>query len=582
MRFSLLARFLRTWAQALFCLAVLPFASSLPAAEPVSSGGEARAFLASFEKEYAPREKEAALANWKASVTGSDADFAVAEKAVNEMDLFLSDKGRFERLKTLQAQPLSDALLARQLHLVYLLCLEKQLDPELLRQINALVKSVEQKFSGYRAKVGGRELTDSEVRKVLKESTDNAELRAVWEANKAIGDVVEPDLKKLVRLRNEAARKLGYADYHKLQLALLEQTQEQILAIFDELDTLTRTPFFALKTDIDAKLAARLGLRPGELRPWHYQDPFFQEPPKVSSFDFDSVYSKSDVIAVTRKHYASMGLPIDGLLPKSDLHEKPGKNPHAFCQDMDRAGDVRVLANVVPNTYWQSTMVHEFGHAVYSSAHMPASLPFFLRTDAHSLATEGFAMMEERASYRSSWALRMGLAVPDPARFDKEGAAVQRAKQLIFSRWCQVMFRFEKELYGNPDQDLNACWWSLVEKYQGLRKPEGRNSPDYASKIHVVLYPAYYHNYMLGDLFASQLQHALAREVLHVTPLEAAGADSPEVGEFFRKRVFAPGRSLVWTDFVKFATGAPLNAQAFAEDIKGEEKKREASSEKRE
>lgn len=582
MRFPFLARFHPTRAAALFCVACFPIAASLHAAEPAPADEDARAFMASFEKEYAPLEKGANLANWKASVTGADADFAAAEKAVNDLDLFLSAKDRFARLKALHARPLEDALLARQLHLVYLMSLEKQLDPELLRQINALVKSVEQKFGGYRAKVGGRELTDSEVRKVLKESTDGAELRAVWEASKAIGAVVEPDLRKLVSLRNEAARKLGYADYHKLQLALLEQTQEQVLAIFDELDGLTRKPFFSLKADIDAKLAARLGIEPRQLRPWHYQDPFFQEPPKVSSFDFDSVYSKADVIAVTRRHYSSMGLSVDAFLAESDLYEKPGKNPHAFCQDMDRAGDVRVLANVVPNAYWQSTMVHEFGHAVYSSANMPKSLPFFARTDAHSLATEGFAMMEERAIYNSSWARRMGLEVADPVTFDREGAAVQRAKQLIFSRWCQVMFRFEKELYGNPSQDLNACWWALVEKYQGLEKPAGRNSPDYAAKIHVILYPAYYHNYMLGDLFASQLQHALAKEVLHVAPPEAAGADSPEVGEFFRKRVFGPGRSMVWTDFVKFATGEPLNARAFAEDIKGEEKKREASSEKRE
>ena len=64
------------------------------------------------------------------------------------------------------------------------------------------------------------------------------------------------------------------------------------------------------------------------------------------------------------------------------------------------------------------------------------------------------------------------------------------------------MFRFEKELYDNPDQDLNKLWWDLVEKYQVVRRPEGRNAPDYASKIHIVSAPAYYHNYMMGELFA--------------------------------------------------------------------------------
>ena len=60
------------------------------------------------------------------------------------------------------------------------------------------------------------------------------------------------------------------------------------------------------------------------------------------------------------------------------------------------------------------------------------------------------------------------------------------------------MLRFEAALYKNPGQDLNRLWWDLVEKYQGITRPENRNAPDFASKIHVVSAPCYYHNYMMG------------------------------------------------------------------------------------
>ena len=36
-------------------------------------------------------------------------------------------------------------------------------------------------------------------------------------------------------------------------------------------------------------------------------------------------------------------------------------------------GDVRVLANIVPNEYWMGTMLHELGHSVYSSKNIPRS-----------------------------------------------------------------------------------------------------------------------------------------------------------------------------------------------------------------
>ena len=54
---------------------------------------------------------------------------------------------------------------------------------------------------------------------------------------------------------------------------------------------------------------------------------------------------------------------------------------------------------------------------------------------------------------------------------------MQRNQLLIFSRWCQVMLRFEKAMYENPDQDLNKLWWDLVEKYQVLKRPAGPQRP---------------------------------------------------------------------------------------------------------
>src|SRR5262249_33949151 len=145
---------------------------------------------------------------------------------------------------------------------------------------------------------------------------------------------------------------------------------------------------------------------------------------------------------------------------------------------------------------------------------MPASVPYVLRTEAHILTTEGIAMLFERFSKDADWLQAMKVPVENPAALDRAGARMSRAKLLVFSRWCQVMFRFEKALYDNPDQDLDTLWWDLVEKYQGLRRPEGRRAPDYASKIHIVVAPAYYHNYLMGELFANQVLHTIARDVL--------------------------------------------------------------------
>jgi peptidyl-dipeptidase A len=375
---------------------------------------------------------------------------------------------------------------------------------------------------------------------------------------------VRADLLELVKLRNEAARKLGFPDYHAMMLELNEQSQAEVLRIFDELHALTREPLRAAKAAIDAKLAAGCGVAPADLRPWHYHDPFFQEAPAVYEADLDQVYEGADILKLCRDFYAGIGLPIDDVLARSDLYEKPGKSPHAFCTDIDREGDVRVLANIVPSERWMDTMLHELGHGVYSSKNIPRRLPYVLRMEAHILATEGIAMFFGRLAKDMRWLAGMGVEVKDRARFQAAGARMLRDQLLIFSAWCQVMFRFEKELYGNPAQDLNRLWWDLVERYQLLRRPEGRDAPDYASKIHIVSAPAYYHNYLLGEMFASQLRHALARQALGTDPAAALLNGRPEVGEFLRAKVFSPGRSLSWSALTRHATGEDLNARAFA------------------
>ncbi len=530
---------------------------------------QARAFVKEHEAKVAPLEKQAGLAWWNANVSGKAEDFEKKKEAQNRLDEALANRDTFRRLKAIkEAGGIDDPILKREIDVLYLQYLEKQVDPALLKKMVEISNNVDKDFNQFRAKVDGKELTDNEVRQILKTSKNSARRQAVWEASKAVGGVLEANLKELVKLRNQAAVQLGFKNYHALQLFLNEQDGAELIKLFDELDTLTREPFRAAKAEIDARLAADCGIRVGDLMPWHYHDPFFQETPAVFPADLDAPYAKADLIQLTRTFYAGIGLPVDDVVARSDLYEKPGKNPHAFCTDIDREGDVRVLANVVQNERWMGTLLHEFGHSVYSSKNIPRTVPYVLRLESHILTTEGVAMMFERLSKRRAWLEKMGLSVADPKAFDESGAKMLRYQLLIFSRWCQVMLRFEKSMYENPDQDLSKLWWDLVEKYQMVKRPAGRHSPDYASKIHIVSAPVYYHNYMMGELFASQVHHAIARDVFHgAPPATVIYVNNKGVGEFMRKRVFEPGRTLKWNELTKHATGEPLNARAFAADF---------------
>ena len=523
------------------------------------------AFIQKFDSVVQPLTKESSLAYWNASISGKDEDWKKSEDLNIELTKVFSNKEDFATLKKIKdSEAITDELLKRQLEVMYNAYLGNQVDTELLNSAIKMQTEVEKKYSNFRADVNGKKLSDNEVEDVLKTSTNSAELRQAWEGHKAIGPVVAEDIINLVKKRNEIAKQLGFNNYHEMSLKLSEQNPEEISSLFDELDNLTRDAFAGLKGEIDTFLSTRNKLKTEELMPWHYQNRFFQEAPAIYSVDLDKYYKGQNIETLTTNYYSSIGLDISDMIAKSDLYEKPGKNQHAYCIDIDNQGDVRVLCNIKPNYNWMNTMLHEFGHANYDK-YINSQLPFVLRNPAHTFTTEAIAMFFGRMGSNANFLVDMKLTdTADAHKVAVEAFKVLRLEQLTFSRWAQVMYRFEKALYANPDQDLNTLWWDLVEKYQMIKRPADRNQPDWASKIHIATSPCYYHNYLLGELLASQFNNYIASTVLKSDDFGQSYFGKKEVGDYLKEFVFTPGARYNWNEMIEKATGEKLTAKYYA------------------
>jgi len=530
---------------------------------------ELKTFITSWESRIEPLQKAAYEAYWNASISGKDEDYAKSEELQFQLNSLFTSKEDFALLKQIkEAGVVTDTLLKRQLDVLYTAYLSNQIDTALLAKRIKMEVEIEKKYSNFRADVDGKKLSDNEVEEVLKTSVNSPELQAAWEGHKKIGQVVSADIIALVKVRNQIASELGFKNYHAMSLELSEQNPEDISALFDELDNLTRDAFAGLKDEIDTYLANRLKISKNQLMPWHYQNRFFQEAPAIYSVDLDKYYKDQNIEKITTDYYTSIGLDITDMLANSDLYEKPGKNQHAYCIDIDNAGDVRVLCNIKPNYNWMNTMMHEFGHGVYDK-YIDRDLPFSLRNPAHTFTTEAIAMLFGRMGANPQWMQDMGLIdSTEKAKIATESYQVLRLEQLTFSRWAQVMYRFEKAMYENPDQDLNTLWWNLVEKYQMIQRPEGRNEPDWASKIHIATSPCYYHNYLLGELLASQLNHYITTNIVKSDDFRHQSFyGNKEAGNYLTQKVFIPGASLYWNEMIEKATGEKLTARYYADQF---------------
>ena len=148
--------------------------------------------------------------------------------------------------------------------------------------------------------LGDATVTDNEIDRILHEERSSAAVEAAWRASKAIAryrgedgrrQPVAERLRALVRLRNDAARQIGFANAYRAHLELGEMEQDWLYSTLDllERDDAAAVPGLEARPR-RASSAQRFGVAVADLRPWHYRDRFFQLPPPEGDHDeLDSV-----------------------------------------------------------------------------------------------------------------------------------------------------------------------------------------------------------------------------------------------------------------------------------------------------
>jgi peptidyl-dipeptidase A len=514
-------------------------------------------FLHETVEAVRPLEKAYQLAEWEAAINGTPEANRRNQEAKAAWMRYWANQDLHAQAKRLHdGRAAKDPLLARQLKLVYLSAARNQQDDATIDELTRLETDVNAQCVNFRGRVGGKELNDNEIEAVLSESKDSAEVREAWEASKQVGAQVAASVRQLARVRNAAARAQGFRDHFQRSLTLDEIDENELLSLFADLEAATRRPYAELKDRINGLRAANFGIDRAALRPWHYGDRFFQRVPPLSPVSLDKLFEGKDLVALATATYDGLGLEVRDILARSDLYARPGKNQHAFCIHIDREGDVRTLNNLVPDKEWASTLLHELGHGVYDK-YIDHDLPWMLRQPPHSLSTEAVASLMGTLTSEPAWlSAILGLSKREANRLSAPLRDHERASRLIFTRWCLVMTYFELAMYADPERDLDTLWWDLVERYQMLRRPEGRQQPDWAAKIHIAMYPVYYQNYELGFLVLEQFRDRLRRTAGGIVGQKKAG-------RWLLERVFKPGAKEDWADHVRTATGEPLNPKYF-------------------
>ena len=516
--------------------------------------------VSDLENRFSDLETRFHEAYWDSQVKATSETEARRAEIELELRRLKGDPEAYAVLTGVDEEEIHDPVVARQVNVLRRSLTGNQMDETHRTALVTQGSAVESEFAAFRPTFGGRRYTDNEINEVLQSSDDEHLREEVWRASKEVGRAVADRVRDLVRTRNEVALALGYADFYRMSLELQELPEEWLLGKLDELEELTRAPYAAWKDDLDSRLRDRFGVQ--QVQPWHYADPFFQEAPADGAVSLDPYLGGVDAADAAIRTFDGWGIDIRPVIEQSDIYPRELKSQHAFCLDVDRSGkNVRILANVVPGERWVTVMLHESGHAAYDIS-LGKRLPYLLRRPTNIFVTEAIAIMCGRFARNPHW-LR-DVAGVSPSDVDGLGQSLARANAvecLQFVRWGLVMAHFERDLYADPEGDLDERWWDHVERLQMIPRPDVVPPGGWASKVHLAVAPVYYHNYLLGEMLASQLSHAIERACGSVI-------GSKKAGEFLDQRIFRAGALVRWDALIEESTGTGLSAEAFGADVK--------------
>src|SRR6185436_2518879 len=197
-----------------------------------ATAAAARTLAATLESDVEPLERAANEATWEAERTGAPEAFDRVETLRAQVMTRLADRDDFRRAGDLLASG-DDGIgpgLPRQLFRWRNRLAAHQVDASTIARLAREEAELVRLYNGFRARLGDRTVNDNEIDRILHEERSSAAVEAAWRASKAISRHRAEDgsapvaerLRELVRLRNDAARQIGFDNAYRAHLELGE------------------------------------------------------------------------------------------------------------------------------------------------------------------------------------------------------------------------------------------------------------------------------------------------------------------------------------------------------------------------
>jgi peptidyl-dipeptidase A len=552
------------------------------APKPKATPAEAKAYVDKLNADLLAISIKDSTAQWVKSTYITDDTERLASDADDALLAYtaqaLRDVQRFQGLKL-------DPETARMLHLLRVSnTLLAPNDPKARKELTELGAKMEGlygkgKYCGKDGKAPCRDL--EQLSDVMDQSRDWNALLDAWTGWHAVGAQIRPYYVRFVALANQGARDNGYANLGDLWRSAYDMPPVDFEKDTDRIWGQVKPLYEALHCYVRAKLQGVYGkerIPDGEPIPahvlgnmwaqeWTNVYPLVEPYKGVGNLDVTAAlkakgYDPVKMVKRGEAFYQSLGL---DKLPETFWTRSQLTKPldrevvcHASAWDVTFHDDLRIKMCIKINEEDLVTIHHELGHNYYQHAYW--QLPFLFQNGAndgfHEAIGDAIALSVTPGYYKAVGILDVLPPVNEQAVINQQ--MKDALAKVAFLPFGKDIDQYRWNVFNGkiPTDRLEAAWWEIRRRDQGIAPPVPRTEADFdpGAKYHV---PANvpYTRYFLARVLQFQFHRALCRAARHQGPLHTCSIYGNKEAGRRLQAMLALGASRPWPDALEALTG---------------------------
>ncbi len=418
----------------------------------------------------------------------------------------------------------------------------------------------------------GECLAEPEMVNIMATSLNPDQLLEIWKGWRTMGPPMRDDYVRVMEIANAGAKELGFDDLGAMWRSNYDMEPDAFAAEAERLLGQIEPLYEALHCHVRAKLREFYGSRVvpeggpipahllGNMWAQSWLNTYDLVAPETSGPDYDLSdrlrASRMDAQEMTRTgeaFFTSLGFdPLPDTFWERSLFTKPRDRDvvcHASAWDMGDGQDYRIKMCIEPTAEMFETIHHELGHNFYQRAYREQ--PPLFRGGAnpgfHEAIGDAISL-----SITPDYLARIGLIDEVPDASGDIGLLLNMALDRVAAMpWTYLVdqWRWGISSGATTPEAMNAAWWEVRERYQGVGPPEDRGDEffDPGAKYHVPAMVSYT-RYFIARILQFQFYRALCDAAGYEGPLHRCSFFGSEEAGARLNTMLEMGASQPWPD----------------------------------